>query len=171
MICTFGDLTDVIWWRTSRCRPARSSEATDGSGRRRSERGLGVSLDPERANASYAEIEGLTVKQAQAASSSCSRDSGDLLGEPRPITHAVKFYERGERPLEIVTSRQWYVRPSSAAKRSWPGTRARLAPRVHAGPLRGLGGRPHRRLEHLAAALLRRPVPGLVPLDDEGDRR
>ena len=27
-----------------------------------------------------------------------------------PITHAVKFYERGSRPLEIVTSRQWYIR-------------------------------------------------------------
>ena len=37
-------------------------------------------------------------------------ESGELLGEPRPITHAVKFYERGSRPLEIVTSRQWYIR-------------------------------------------------------------
>ncbi len=36
--------------------------------------------------------------------------SGDLDGEPRPITHPVKFYERGERPLEIITSRQWYIR-------------------------------------------------------------
>jgi valyl-tRNA synthetase len=36
--------------------------------------------------------------------------SGDLLGEPRPITHAVKFYEKGDRPLEIVTSRQWFIR-------------------------------------------------------------
>ena len=24
--------------------------------------------------------------------------------------HAVKFYEKGDRPLEIVTSRQWYIR-------------------------------------------------------------
>jgi valyl-tRNA synthetase len=38
------------------------------------------------------------------------RESGDLLGEPRPITHAVKFYEKGDRPLEIVTTRQWYIR-------------------------------------------------------------
>ena len=38
------------------------------------------------------------------------RASGDLHGEPRPITHPVKFYERGSRPLEIVTSRQWYIR-------------------------------------------------------------
>ena len=33
-----------------------------------------------------------------------------MLGEPKPITHAVKFYEKGDRPLEIVTSRQWYIR-------------------------------------------------------------
>ncbi|MBO0747934.1 MAG: class I tRNA ligase family protein, partial [Acidimicrobiaceae bacterium] len=38
------------------------------------------------------------------------RDSGEMLGDPRPITHAVKYYERGERPLEIVTSRQWFIR-------------------------------------------------------------
>ena len=37
------------------------------------------------------------------------RESGDLIGEPRPITHAVKFYEKGDRPLEIVTSRQWFI--------------------------------------------------------------
>src|SRR5471030_2123098 len=32
------------------------------------------------------------------------------MGEPRPITHAVKFYEKGDRPLEIVTSRQWFIK-------------------------------------------------------------
>ena len=42
--------------------------------------------------------------------SRCWRRSGDMVGEPRPIMHPVKFYERGERPLEIVTSRQWFIR-------------------------------------------------------------
>ena len=37
-------------------------------------------------------------------------ESGDLEGEPRQIMHAVKFYEKGDRPLEIVSSRQWYLR-------------------------------------------------------------
>src|SRR5262249_28112216 len=36
--------------------------------------------------------------------------SGDLIGEPRPVKHAVKFYEKGDRPLEIVTSRQWFIK-------------------------------------------------------------
>jgi valyl-tRNA synthetase len=38
------------------------------------------------------------------------KESGDLKGDPRPITHAVKFYEKGDRPLEIVTSRQWFIK-------------------------------------------------------------
>jgi valyl-tRNA synthetase len=33
-----------------------------------------------------------------------------LIGDPRPITHNVKFYEKGDRPLEIITSRQWFFR-------------------------------------------------------------
>ena len=60
--------------------------------------------------AAYATIAGLTVKQAQTAVVKQLTESGALLGEPRPIQHPVKFYERGERPLEIVTSRQWYIR-------------------------------------------------------------
>jgi valyl-tRNA synthetase len=40
-------------------------------------------------------------------------------GERSPISHPVKFYEKGDKPLEIVTTRQWYIRnggrdPSSA---------------------------------------------------------
>ena len=37
-------------------------------------------------------------------------ESGELLGEPEKITHPVKFYENGDKPLEIVTTRQWYIR-------------------------------------------------------------
>ncbi|MFM9130727.1 MAG: class I tRNA ligase family protein, partial [Actinomycetes bacterium] len=28
----------------------------------------------------------------------------------KPITHAVKFFEKGDKPLEIVTTRQWYIK-------------------------------------------------------------
>ena len=38
------------------------------------------------------------------------RESGDLEGEPTPTKRMANFYERGEKPLEIVTSRQWYIR-------------------------------------------------------------
>jgi valyl-tRNA synthetase len=38
------------------------------------------------------------------------REANQLDGEPKPITHPVKFFEKGDRPLEILTSRQWYLR-------------------------------------------------------------
>jgi valyl-tRNA synthetase len=110
MICTFGDLTDVTWWRDLGL-PTRSVVGRDG---RLTPAPFGSpgweSLDAEEARASYAELEGRTIKGAQARIVELFRASGDLIGEPRPITHAVKYYERGRRPLEIVTSAQWYVR-------------------------------------------------------------
>ena len=50
------------------------------------------------------------MKQARREIVELLIESGDLIGEPRPITHPVKFFEKGDRPLEIVTSRQWYIR-------------------------------------------------------------
>jgi valyl-tRNA synthetase len=110
MICTFGDLTDVLWWRELSL-PTRTVVQRDG---RLGEAPFGEpgweSTDSELARARYAELEGRTLKQAQTRIVELLRESGDLLGEPRPITHSVKFYERGDRPLEIVSSPQWYVR-------------------------------------------------------------
>jgi valyl-tRNA synthetase len=37
-------------------------------------------------------------------------ESGDLTAPPRPVTHSVKYFEKGDRPLEIVATRQWYLR-------------------------------------------------------------
>jgi valyl-tRNA synthetase len=50
------------------------------------------------------------VKAARKQITGLLRESGELRGEPEPVTHAVKFYEHGEEPLEIVTARQWYLR-------------------------------------------------------------
>ncbi len=101
MICTFGDTTDVTWWRELDL-PMRAIIGRDG--RILSEAPDDVPTDL------YAQIVGLTVKQAQDKIVSMLVESGELIGEPRPISHPVKFYERGSRPLEIVTSRQWYIR-------------------------------------------------------------
>ena len=38
------------------------------------------------------------------------RESGDLDGEPTPTKRMTNFYEKGDKPLEIVTSRQWYLK-------------------------------------------------------------
>ena len=65
---------------------------------------------PPRAQQHYDELAGLSAAKARARIVELLRESGDLIGEPRPITHAVKFYEKGDRPLEIVTSRQWFIK-------------------------------------------------------------
>ena len=102
MICTFGDVTDVVWWRELDL-PTRS--IVTRSGRVTESPPPGVP-DGE----AWRAIAGRTVKQAQRAMVEMLAASGDLVGDPRPITHPVKFYERGDRPLEIVTSRQWFIR-------------------------------------------------------------
>ena len=38
------------------------------------------------------------------------RESGDLDGEPKPTQRMANFYEKGDKPLEIVATRQWYIR-------------------------------------------------------------
>jgi valyl-tRNA synthetase len=105
MICTFGDTTDVAWWRELGL-PVRAVVQRDGRLQDAPPPGL-ESPDAERY---WDELRGKTIKQARRRVAELLADSGDLVGEPRPVTHAVKFYEKGSRPLEIVTSRQWFIR-------------------------------------------------------------
>ena len=105
MICTFGDTADVTWWRELDL-PVRA--IVDRGGRIAAEPPPGV--DSPAGREAYRQLAGRTVGGARNATVELLRESGDLIGEPRPITHAVKFFEKGDRPLEIVTSRQWYIR-------------------------------------------------------------
>ncbi len=104
MICTFGDTTDVLWWRELGL-PLRSVIRRDG----RFDEATPAWLDGPGA-AAYAELAGKTSVAARRRVAEMLRESGDLIGEPRPTVHQVKFFEKGDRPLEIVTSRQWYIR-------------------------------------------------------------
>jgi valyl-tRNA synthetase len=109
MICTFGDVTDVVWWRELDL-PTRALIGRDGRFLPADFGSEGwPSRDARAAHDFYANLEGKTVNQVRAAVVEGLRESGSLIGELRPITHPVKFYEKGERPLEIVTSRQWFV--------------------------------------------------------------
>ena len=110
MICTFGDVTDVTWWRELGL-PARVVVRRDGSiaAGRFGEPGW-ESLDPAAANSAMEELMGKTVKQARGRIAELLADAGKLAGEPTSIRHVVKFYEKGERPLEVITSRQWFVK-------------------------------------------------------------
>jgi valyl-tRNA synthetase len=110
MVCTFGDLTDVTWWRELSL-PVRAVLGEDG-------RLVDVpwgepgweSEDLARARASYEELRGRSVNQARRRIVELLSESGELIGEPQPVTRAVKFFEKGERPVEILTSRQWFFR-------------------------------------------------------------
>jgi valyl-tRNA synthetase len=119
MVCTFGDAADVEWWRTYKL-PLRQIVGKNG---RLVALSFGTpgweSLNAEAAGTFYGEITGKTTKQAkELVKEMLRRDEGAALpgllaplqGEPQPIEHSVKKYEKGEKPLEIITTRQWFIR-------------------------------------------------------------
>lgn len=105
MICTFGDVTDVVWWRELKL-PTRPIIGFDGriltDGPAEVLAGPGKEL--------YQELVGKTVFSAKELIVKALVESGDMVGEPKPITHPVKFFEKGDKPLEIVSTRQWYIK-------------------------------------------------------------
>jgi valyl-tRNA synthetase len=110
MICTFGDVTDVVWWRELGL-PVRAVIQPNGTLRPVTWGEAGwESVDPPRAQQHYDQLAGLSAVKARARIVELLRASGDLIGDPRSITHPVKFYEKGDRPLEIITSRQWFIK-------------------------------------------------------------
>ena len=110
MVCTFGDAADVAWWKASGL-PLKQIVGKNG---RLLDITFGekpfVSLDSNKANLAYREIAGLETREARKVIVRLLREAGALKDEPRPITHTVKFYEKGNKPLEFVTSRQWFIR-------------------------------------------------------------
>jgi valyl-tRNA synthetase len=105
MVCTFGDTTDVTWWRELGL-DTRPVIGKDG----RLLPGPLQWLTRPSAQAAYQELAGATAAAARARIVELLRASGELEGEPEPVVHPVKFYEYGEAPLEIVATRQWYLR-------------------------------------------------------------
>ena len=104
MVCTFGDTTDIIWWRELDL-PTRSILRRDGRLLEDTPEWL-----PAEGAALWPDLAGSNTKQARRKIVDLLTDAGALIGDIRPIQHPVKYYEKGDRPLEIVTSRQWYIR-------------------------------------------------------------
>ena len=105
MCCTFGDLTDVIWWRELDL-PTRAVLGRDG----RLIRETPEWITSDRGRATYEAMAGKTTFSAREALVDAMRESGDLLGDPTATMRKANFFEKGDKPLEIVTSRQWYIR-------------------------------------------------------------
>ena len=109
MVCTFGDIADVAWWKRSGM-PIKQLIGPDG-------RFMNIrygtdpfeTLDAEKARAGYSRLCGKTVKQARDETAALLHAEGVLLGDPEKVLHSVKFFEKGTLPLEFVSSRQWFV--------------------------------------------------------------
>jgi valyl-tRNA synthetase len=102
MCCTFGDLTDVTWWRELQL-PARVIIGRDGRILRDKPAWLSDAVD-------WDELAGKTTFSARETVVAALRTAGDLDGEPKPTQRKASFYEKGDKPLEIVSTRQWYIR-------------------------------------------------------------
>ena len=116
MVCTFGDNVDVQWWQENNLdtkiivnKYGRLDEVDFGS------KGW-ESKNPEEANIYYSRISGKNLKQAKTEIveilSNKDNFEGEpaLVGNPKEITHSVRFYERSKTPLEILSTRQWFVK-------------------------------------------------------------
>ena len=111
MVCTFGDQTDVEWWRKFNL-PLRQIVGRDGRllPVRFGEKGW-ESLNPDTANHAYSQLEGLSVGQAQKRTIEVAEFTEGILDRPKlEITHMVKIFEKGDRPLELIPTRQWFAK-------------------------------------------------------------
>ena len=174
MVCTFGDATDVQWWREQSL-ALRQVIGRDGT-LAPVEFGTEAfpSLDAARANEAYARLAGSKVKEAQKTIVELLRDptagatgtsAPPLQSEPQPLEHPVKFYEKGDRPLEFVTIRQWFVQTPRAARQELVevGERIEWHPDFMRLRFRNWTENLQTRLVHQPPALLRRAYSRLVP--------
>ena len=163
MVCTFGDLTDVIWWRELGL-PVRAVLGPNGALRRSPWGETGWESRCRAGRGALRRAAGLAASKARAKIVELLAQPGDLVGEPR-ADHARREVLREGRAAARDRHQPPMVRPDDGAPRRADRARPRaaLAPAVHARALRELGRRPERRLVREPPALLRRAVPRLVP--------
>ncbi len=130
MCCTFGDLTDVQWWRELRL-PTRSILGRDG----RILRETPDWITDEGGRAHYEAMAGKTTFSARASVVEGLRESGDMDGEPKATQRKTNFFEKGDKPLEIITSRQWYIRNGGREATTFDGADLREALLARGGEL------------------------------------
>ncbi|PKZ89706.1 valine--tRNA ligase [Trueperella bernardiae] len=105
MCCTFGDLTDVQWWRELGL-PMRTVLGKDGRLVRETPGWITTGQGRE----VFAAMAGATTFTARKVLVEKLAETGEMIGEPKPTTRMTNFFEKGDKPLEIVPSRQWYIR-------------------------------------------------------------
>jgi len=91
MCCTFGDSTDVVWYKTHHL-PYRPSCGTDGKWL--PETGI---------------LAGLTAQQAREKIVAALCEDGSCIDQ-RPIKHVVNVHERCKNNIEYVVLPQWFLK-------------------------------------------------------------
>ena len=105
MCCTFGDTTDIDWWRDLQL-PLRAILRKDG----RIETETPEWITSQSGREMYEAMAGKTTFSAREALVARLAQTGEMRGEPVKTVRQTNFFEKGDKPLEIVTSRQWYIR-------------------------------------------------------------
>lgn len=95
MCCTFGDQTDIIWWKTHNL-PLNTIITKKGT----------IDFPHEIG------IDGLKIKEARAKIIDILKEQ-ELLVKQEEITQTVKCAERSGAPLEVLTVPQWFVKTIS----------------------------------------------------------
>jgi valyl-tRNA synthetase len=91
MVCTFGDKTDIDWWRDYGL-PLKLSIGPDGT-----------------MNENAGKYKGLTMIQCRKQIIEDMKDAG-LLVEQKPISHVMNVHERCSTPVEYYVTPQWFIR-------------------------------------------------------------
>lgn len=104
MCCTFGDVTDVEWWRELSL-PTRVILGRDG----RILPSVPEWITTQQGRDLYQATAGKTTFSARKVIVETLAASGEMHGDPKPTMRQANFFEKGNKPLEIVMSRQWYI--------------------------------------------------------------
>jgi len=116
MVCTFGDNVDVQWWKEEKL---NTRIIVNKYGRIKNvdfKNENFKSNNPEKANKFFQELENKNLKQAKIIIVEMLGDKTNfegnaaLVSPPKEISHSVRFYERSKTPLEILSTRQWFVK-------------------------------------------------------------
>ena len=91
MCCTFGDQTDMEWQKAHNLE-IREAITKDGKMTELAEK-----------------YKGMTIKEARKAITADLKKEG-LLVSQKPITHAVNVHERCGTEIEIIKSKQWFIK-------------------------------------------------------------
>ena len=126
MVCTFGDKEDWEFWQKHNasaakegaqlnCLPLKQVIGSNGYMlpvtfmSDKANKSPFMSLSPKRANAFYSKLQSLYVQKARKQITQLLKEEGSLKNVNECV-HSVKFYEKGDLPLELIITRQWYVK-------------------------------------------------------------